>query len=59
MKIMREVGVGLEKGSIKKIQEGMTEVAVVDLDQVQEPVLTGMELDVINVENMITSLKTG
>ena len=31
---MREVRVGLQKGSIKKIHEGMTEVAVVDLHQV-------------------------
>ena len=33
MKIMKEVGVDLEKGSNKKILEGMTEVATVDLNQ--------------------------
>ena len=36
MKIMREVGVDLEKASIQKIIEEMTELAVVDLDQVQD-----------------------
>ena len=30
MRIMTEVGVGLEKGNIKVIQEGMTEVAAAD-----------------------------
>ena len=34
MKIMKEVEVDLEKGNIQTILEGMTEVAVVDLDQV-------------------------
>ena len=34
----------------------MTEV-VVDLDQVQEPVLTEIELDAINIGNMIISLR--
>ena len=40
---MIEVGVGLEKDNIKVILEGMIEVAVVDLDQVQEQVLTEIE----------------
>ena len=33
---MIEVGVGLEKGNFKIIVEGMMEVEVIDLDQVQE-----------------------
>ena len=36
MKIMKELGVGLEKGYIKVIQEGMIEVAVGVQDQDQE-----------------------
>ena len=37
MRIMKEVGVGLEKGNIKLILEGTIEVAtVVDLDQDQD-----------------------
>ena len=58
MKIIREVGVDPEKGSIQKIQEGMTEVTVVGLDQVQELLQKETGLDVINVENMINLLKT-
>ena len=36
MRIMTEVGVGLEKGNVKVILEGMIEVAVVDQHQDQE-----------------------
>ena len=43
IKVMKEVGVGLEKGSIKVIQEGMIEVAAVGQGQDQEQVLTGTE----------------
>ena len=50
---MREVGVDPEKGSIQKILEGMTEVAVVALDQVQDQVPAEIESDAISVESMI------
>ena len=58
-----EVGVNLEKGHfqdiIAVIIEGMIEgQAVVDQGQDQEQVLIGIELDVINVESMITLQKT-
>ena len=36
MRIITEVGVGLEKDNVKVILEGMIEVAVVDLGQDQE-----------------------
>ena len=39
MKIMKKIEVALEKDSIQKILEGMTETVVVDLDKVQELVL--------------------
>ena len=58
IKIMREVGIDLEKVSIQNILEGMTEVVVVDLDHVQELVLVETGSDVINAENTITLLKT-
>ena len=51
--IMTEVGAGLEKDSIQIMPEGMTEVVVVGLDQVQELVLIEIGLDVISVESMI------
>ena len=40
---MVEVGVGLEKGNIEVTLEGVIEVAVVDLDQVQEQILIDIE----------------
>ena len=40
---MTEVKVGLEKGNIKVILEGMIEVAVVDLGQYQEWALIEIE----------------
>ena len=52
VRIMKEVGVGLEKDNTKTIIEGMTEVLVVDLDQVQEQVLIEIESDAISVESM-------
>ena len=55
---MREVEEDLEKDSIKKILEEMTEVAVVDLDQVQEQVPIETGLDAINVGNTTTLQKT-
>ena len=55
MRITKEVGVGLEKDNTETIIEGMTEVAVVDLDQVQEQVPIEIESDAISVESMITS----
>ena len=55
MKIMKEVGVGLEKGCILVTSEGMTEVvALVGQGQDMELVLIETELGVISVENMIT-----
>ena len=56
-----EVGVNLEKGHFQEtiaIIEGMIEVqAIVDQGQDQEQVLIGIELDIINVESMITLQK--
>ena len=57
MIILEEAEVGLEKDNIQVMLEGMTE-AVVDQDQVQEPVQIETELDVINVENMTNLLIT-
>ena len=54
---LEEEEVGLGTDNIQVILEGMTEV-VVGLDQVQEPVLIGMELDAINVRYMIILLRT-
>ena len=53
MQIITEVGVGLEKGNIKAILEGMIEVVAADLGQYQEQVQIGMEYDVISAESMI------
>ena len=58
MKIMKEVGIYLEKGSIQVILEGMTEVAVADLHLVQELVQIETRSDAVSVQNMITSPKT-
>ena len=55
---MKQVGVGLEKDSFQIMPEGTTEVVAVDLDHVQELVVTQMGLDVISVESMIILLKT-
>ena len=57
-KIMKELGVGLEKDSVKEIPQGMTEVVVVDLDQVQELVLIETGSDVTNGGNMNILLRT-
>ena len=54
--IMKEVGVGLEKGHTQVILEGMTKAtATVGQGQGQEQVLVETELGVISVENMIIS----
>ena len=58
MIILEEVEVGPGKESIQVILEGMIKVVVVSQDQVQEPVLTEIELDALNVGNMIISPKT-
>ena len=55
---MEEVGVGLEKDNFQIISEGMTEVVIVGLDQVQELVLIEMGLDVPSVESMIILQRT-
>ena len=55
---MIEVGVGLGRDNTETITEDMTEVAVVDLDQVQEQIPTEIESDAISVESMITLQKT-
>ena len=51
-----ELGVG--KDNIQVILAEMIEAVVVGQDQVQEPVLTETELDVLGVENMIILLRT-
>ena len=57
MIIMKEVEVGLGIDSFPITPEGMIE-AVVGLDQVQEQlVLTEIELDAINIENLIILLR--
>ena len=43
MRIVIEVGIGLEKDNIKEILEGMIEVPIVDLGKVQEQVLIKIE----------------
>ena len=53
MIIMREVGVGPEKDSIKERSEEMTEVVVVDQGQVQVLVLIETGTHVTGAENMI------
>ena len=58
MRIMKEVGVGQEKDNTKTTIEETTDIAVVNLDQVQEQVPIKIELDAISVESMITSQKT-
>ena len=58
MRIMIEVGVGLEEDNTETIIEVLTEAAVVDLDQVQEQVPLELESGAISVESMITSQKT-
>ena len=57
MIISEEIGVDLGTDNIQVILEGMIE-EIVGLDQVQEPVLIEIELDVINVGNMIILLRT-
>ena len=54
MIILEEV----ETDNIQVISEEMTEVVVVSLDQVQEPVVIETELDAISVGNMIILLQT-
>ena len=46
MTILEEVEVGLEKDNIQVILEGKIEAIVVDQDQVWEPLLTEIGLDV-------------
>ena len=58
MKIMTQVEIDPEVGCIQKVPEEMTEVVVVDWDQVQELVQIETEYDAINRENTITLLKT-
>ena len=54
MTIMKEVGVGLEKGHIQVILERMTEaIASVGQGQDQEQVLIETEFGVISIANMI------
>ena len=58
MKTLEEVEVDLEKDNIQEILEGMIRAIVVGHDQVSEPVLIGIQLDVLNVGSMIIVLKT-
>ena len=55
---MEEVEGGPGTDNIQVILAEMTEIVVVGQDQIQELVLIETELDVLNVENMIISLKT-
>ena len=57
MKTLEEAEVGLEKDNIQVILEWIIE-AVVDQDQVWEPVLIEVGLGVLNVGSMIILLKT-
>ena len=56
--IMKEVRIGLKKGGCQIMSEGMTEVVVVALDQVQELALIETGLDAISVESTIILQKT-
>ena len=58
MKTLEEIEVDVEKDNIQVILEGMIKAAVVDQDQVQEPVLIEMGLDVSNVGSMIILIST-
>ena len=49
--IIKEVGVSLEKDSFQIMPDGMTEVVVLGLDQVQDLVLTEIGLDVTSVRD--------
>ena len=58
MTTLEELVAGLGKDNIQVIIAEMIEVVVVGQDQVQEPVLTMTELDVLSVGNMIILLKS-
>ena len=58
MKIMKDVGVGLEKDNLKVILEGTIEVAVVSQGQDQEWVLIEIGLYAIIAKNMTILQKT-
>ena len=58
MTIMKEAEVGLEKDSLQKTLEGITEIVVEGQDQDQEPVQIEIGLDVIIVGNMIILQKS-
>ena len=58
MIILEKVEVGLGKDNIQVILRGMIEAVAVGLDQVQEPVLIDWGFGVLNVGNMIISLRT-
>ena len=53
--IEKEVGVGLEKDILITIGDATKVLVVVGLDQVQEQVQIGIELDAVSAENMIIS----
>ena len=53
MIIMKKKGVGLVKDSFQIMLEGMIEIVVVGLDQVQEPVQIEIGLDAISIGNTI------
>ena len=57
MAVLEEIEVGVRKDNIQVILAEMIEV-IVGQDQVQEPLLTETELDVLSVGNIIISLKT-
>ena len=58
MTTLEEVEVDPRKDNIKVILEGITEAVPVGQDQIWEPVIAEIGLDVWNVGNMIILLKT-
>ena len=55
---LEEIEVDLKKDNIPLISEGIIKAVVVDLDQVSEPVLIEIGLEVLNVGSMIILVKT-
>ena len=58
MIILEEVEVGLGIDNIQVILAEMTEIVVVGLDQVQEPITIETDLDALHGRNIIISLRT-
>ena len=58
MKTLKGVEVGLGKDNIQVLLEGMISAVVLGQEQVWEPVLTEIGLNVLNVGHMIILLRT-